>query len=274
MSALAEAALAYAAIGWRVHPCRPREKLPLLKAWPERATTDATTIGEWWRRWPDANVAIATGEASGLLVLDVDGSEGELAFATLERRHGAMPDIYPMQWTGGGGWQAFLTYPPGRAIRNSAGRLGPKLDTRGQGGYVLVPPSIHPSGRAYAWADDRDPLDLLPGEAPAWLLDLLDPPAAPEPERPAWQAPPKRGGNRYALKALESELAIVALAANGERNTTLNRSAHALFRFAAKGELPASTITAGLLAAAAHAGLSEREALPTIKSAARARRVA
>jgi hypothetical protein len=103
-------AVKYAHLGWRVHPCRPGEKLPLLDGWPKRATTDFTLIDRWWGRTPDANVAIATGPASGIFVLDVDGPEGERSLTDLQHRHGPLPE--------------------GRTISNSAGRLGPKLDTR------------------------------------------------------------------------------------------------------------------------------------------------
>jgi hypothetical protein len=269
---------ANAKLGWRVHPCRPGGKLPILVDWPNRATTDPTLIERWWGRAPDANVAVATGHQSGLLTLDIDGPEGEQSLADLEARHGPLPEFYPLQYTGGGrdGWQAFFAYPAGRQIGNSAGKLGPKLDTRGEGGYVLVPPSV--TTEAYRWATDRDPWSLLPDPfppAPDWLVDLLDP-----------QTEPKRGGvidysnvwrlirdrdDRYLLRVLEAELALVASAPNGRRNQQLNESAFALFRFAVEGRLEAGAIAHGLEAAARHAGLNDREAIATIRSAARAR---
>src|SRR5262245_34987969 len=127
-------ALDYAALGWRVHPCRPGEKVPLLDGWQKRATTDQAMIERWWGRTPDANVAVATGPGSGIFVLDIDGPEGERSLAELERRYGPLPEFYPQQWTGScRGWQAFFVWPEGRTIRKSAGRLGPKLDTRGDG---------------------------------------------------------------------------------------------------------------------------------------------
>lgn len=268
-----DAALAYAEMGWRVFPCRPGEKLPLIREWTTKATTDADVIRAWWQRWPDANLAAATGEATGMFVLDIDGPEGEAALIDLERRHGPLPEMYPMQWSGGGGWHCFLSWPEGRTIRNSASKIGRGLDIRGDGGAVMLAPSVHPSGRRYQWADDRSPRMIPPEPAPAWLVDLLDPP-----ERPA--VPFRHGvyqrdarGERYVLRALESELAMVAAAPDGRRNDQLNASAHALFRFVAEHRLPADVTMRGLLAAAAHAGLAEREALPTIRSAASARGV-
>jgi hypothetical protein len=241
------------------------------------ATLDPAVIDRWWRRWPRANIAITTGERAGLFVLDVDGREGELALIALERRHGPLPDLFLLQYTGGGrgGWQAFLAWPEGREIRNSAGRLGPKLDTRGAGGYVVVPPSV--TTEAYRWADDRSPWHVPPEPVPAWLLDLLDPPQQPEPPRNSeWTGATVRAGgqDRYALKAMESELALVAIAPSGRHNDQLNASAHALFRFVKDGRLPDGVTRRGLLAAARHAGLAEREALSTIASAAKARGLA
>ena len=163
MGAHLDWALAYARLGWRVHPCRPGEKLPMLDAWQRRASTDPTLIERWWSRTPVANIAVATGPGSRIFVLDVDGPEGERALIDLEHQHGALPELYPQQWTGSGrGWQAVLAWPDGREIRNSAGRLGPKLDTRGAGGFCVLPPSLHPSGNHYAWATDREPWGLAP----------------------------------------------------------------------------------------------------------------
>jgi Bifunctional DNA primase/polymerase, N-terminal len=177
-------ALEYATLGWRVHPCfwmcpngtcacdepdcRSPGKHAILKGWSERATTDSTLIERWWRRWPNANVAVATGPGSSILVLDVDGPEGERALVDLERRHGPLPEWAPMQWTGSStGWQMFFSWPEERNIRNSAGRLGPKLDSRGINGYVLLPPSNHRSGNLYRWGTDRGPASIPPEPAPA-----------------------------------------------------------------------------------------------------------
>jgi hypothetical protein len=102
-------------------------------------------------------------------------------------------------------------------------------------------------------------------------FELLKP--EPVPKRPSVNRN-ARPGNRYALKALENELAIAAQAPSGARNDTLNRSAHNLFRFVIDGELPADVIRDGLMAAAQHAGVPAIEAQSTIRSAARARGLA
>ena len=260
-------------LGWRVHPLRPGDKRPLLKGWQERASADPQTVAAWWREYPDANIAIATGPGSGILALDVDGEAGERSLFELERTHGPLPELYPMQWTGGG-WQAFFAWPEGRNVRNSAGRLGDYLDTRGAGGYVVAPPSLHPSGAHYRWAESRDPLAIPPEPAPRWLVDLLDPPEPAEPERGEWCVPSSPGGgDKRALKAFRSELALVAAAANGRRNDQLNQSAYSLLRFVKSGDLPGHIVRDALADAANHAGLGPIEALNTIRSAASARGV-
>ena len=201
-------------------------------------------------------------------MLDVDGHEGERSLVDLERRHGPLPELYPMQWTGGGrgGWQAFFAYPEGRTIGNSGGRLGPKLDTRGNRGIAVIPPSV--TVQPYHWAPDRSPADIPPEPAPAWLLDLLDPPAQAEAPRQDWKGARYPTDDRYLLRALEAELALVASAPVGRRNDQLNESAFNLFRFAAEGRLPADAIAHALEAAASHAGLDDQEIASTLKSAA------
>ena len=143
-------------------PLVPRDKVPLLsKAKGGKglhdATTDAVTIAGWWTQYPDANVGIATGAASGVVVVDVDGEAGEAALA----QYGPLPATVESR-TGKG---RHLLYT-GSDVRNSAGKLGPQLDVRGDGGYIVAPPSIHPNGHAYRWATAGTP---GPGQAPAYM---------------------------------------------------------------------------------------------------------
>ena len=162
------AALAYAARGWRVFPVKA-DKAPLTHHGLKDATTDSEQVREWWRRWPNAGVAIATGRKSGLFVLDVDPEHGgDETLHELERRHGELPETVCCE-TGGGGEHYCFTHPSGIEIRNSAGRLGPGLDVRGTGGYTVAPPSPHPSGRGYAWDVPPDESELA--APPAWLVE-------------------------------------------------------------------------------------------------------
>lgn len=165
-------ALAYAGLGWRVHPLEPTDRSPYLNGWPARASTDPETITQWWRQWPDASIGIATGPGSGLYVLDIDPRHGgDDTFADLEKELGPAPHTVEAL-TGGGGRHLYLRHPElddSQALTNSSGKLGPGLDIRGHHGYVVAPPSIHPSGQAYTWEHSA-----LPTEAPVATWEALD----------------------------------------------------------------------------------------------------
>ena len=90
MSDFLSAALQYAGLGWRVHPLKPRSKVPLLNHWPSQGTTDPATIRGWWRRWPTANVGLVCGGTSNFWVLDIDGAVGAESLALLESTKGVM----------------------------------------------------------------------------------------------------------------------------------------------------------------------------------------
>lgn len=155
---LGSAALYYASLGWPVFPLVPREKLPLFSKRSgghgvKDATSDVDQVTAWWTQHPDANIGIATGGAAGLYVVDIDGEDGEAAL----QRYGALPPC-PESHTGKGRHLVFR-YPEGR---NTAGKLGPKIDTRGEGGYIVAPPSIHPNGHRYRWVTAPSKADVPP----------------------------------------------------------------------------------------------------------------
>jgi hypothetical protein len=172
VSALLDAALAYAARAWPVLACRPRGKTPLLEHGLHDATLDPDQIRAWWARHPAANVGLRTGVAFD--VLDVDGPAGESAL------NGALPDAEAEPVDGptvatGRGWHVYLA-PTGRG--NRAGVVV-GVDWRGAGGYVVAPPSIHPRGATYPWELEtawqlRQPW----GDASALYLWLCHPYAA------------------------------------------------------------------------------------------------
>ncbi len=168
-SPIADAAAAYLARGWSVLPLQRGDKRPLIR-WEtlQQAHADAATLARWFAHWPDANIGIVTGEISNLIVLDVDPKHGgDDSLADLERRFGQLPDTVEAG-TGGGGRHLYFTHPGG-FVPNRAG-LKQGIDLRGDGGYVVAPPSLHPSGQPYAWARGRAPEETAVAALPRWLL--------------------------------------------------------------------------------------------------------
>jgi hypothetical protein len=165
--------LSLAARGWRLFPCVQNNKTPLLKSWPTLASSDPATIRKWAAKYPGCNWAVVCGPESGLWVLDVDGEKGLLSLSQLEREHGPLPATLTSQ-TGreDGGEHRFFTWPVDRNIRSSTRRLGNGLDVRAVGGYVVIPPSIHSTGRKYQWVDP----DITIADAPVWLLGAVTTP--------------------------------------------------------------------------------------------------
>ena len=181
-------ALHYAARGWRVCPVEPGRKHPSIKEWQKAATTDAERITKYWGLNPTHGMCIATGYESGVFAVDIDPDHGgDDSLHALETEHGALPDTV-ISLTGGGGTHCLFAWPTdGREIRNNqSGRLGVGIDVRGEGGQIVVAPSVHASGRQYAWDALHDPTEgQAVTDAPEWLLDLLCTPPAPlEPRRP------------------------------------------------------------------------------------------
>ncbi len=163
-----EAALGYAARGWSIVPVAPRAKRPIVRWEPfQHEAADDAQIERWFARWSDANLAVVTGEVSGLVVLDIDPKHGgEEALAELQARHGPLP-VSVEAITGGGGRHVYFAHP-GREVRNRTG-LAPGIDLRGDGGVIVVPPSLHPSGRRYRWKPGRAPDEIPLAPLPVWL---------------------------------------------------------------------------------------------------------
>jgi hypothetical protein len=172
-------AQAYRARGWSVIPLRPRDKRPLM-SWAvfQKRLPDADEIRSWYAHHPDANVGIVTGRLSGIIVLDVDARHGgDGSLDKLERRQGPL-SCSLMSITGGGGKHFYFAHPGGTEIRNRVG-LYPGIDLRGDGGYIVAPPSLHPSGNRYAWASTAAAVHEPVEQPPAWLLERLHHPHAP-----------------------------------------------------------------------------------------------
>ncbi|MEZ5378242.1 MAG: bifunctional DNA primase/polymerase [Acidimicrobiales bacterium] len=231
------------------------------------ATVDPSAIRRWWRQWPDANLGIRTGAASGLVVIDVDPDHGGLdSMRSLAAEH-AIPKGLRVR-TGSGGWHLYFAHPGGH-VRNSAGTaLGPGVDVRGDGGYVIAPPSRHASGGVYRWTGKWELPDL-----PDHLLERIRPPERhvagdQSSPRSRWTEPVRidRALSAWAARALDDEASQVRTAASGGRNHRLNRAAFSLGQIVGAGLLDADTVADQLHHAALGAGLGAREATTTIRS--------
>jgi hypothetical protein len=159
------AALEYAARGWRVFPVAAGKKTPKTANGFHDATTDETAVRLWWEGKPFLNIGLATGAASGVWALDVDGEPGAASMMDLEQHHGQLPDTLTFR-TPRGGRQHLFNVPAGVTITSSVAIL-PGIDVRGDGGYSVVPPSMRPEG-AYSFVTDAPVAD-----APEWLVELV-----------------------------------------------------------------------------------------------------
>lgn len=268
------AALAYASAGWSVFPCHaPADnpsrctcghpdcaspaKHPRVAGGLKAATRDIDQISTWWRRWPFANVAIRTGAVSGLVVVDVDPRHGGVAALEALRRDVGVIALETLTVETGGGGQHLYFRHPGGIVRNDVGRkLGAGLDVRGDGGYVLAPPSRHHTGGYYEVGANRSPAAL-----PARVARLLA-------DRPPVRTVGARveTASHWAAAAVRAEVASVRHARPGSRNNTLVRAAFKLGQVLSSGDLDEATLRATLLDASLAAGLSNSEALATIAS--------
>ncbi len=165
---LCESALQLSKLGWYVFPCVPGEKRPLTKRGFKDATRDPKTIRDWWAKHPLANIGVDCGR-SKLAVVDLDvknGADGPGEWANL-----GIDDTGALeQETPSGGIHKIWRTDNG--IKSTAGKLGPGIDTRGEGGYIVVAPSRTPEG-SYTWEASSHPADQVPGSLPTELADLL-----------------------------------------------------------------------------------------------------
>jgi len=159
-----EKALAYFYRGWSIIPLRHHGKKPLVdwKQYQARHSSE-DELRAWWLNWPDANIGIVTGAISGIVVLDSDGPDG---WASICQQGGTTETLTASTAKG-----AHLYFKhPGFEVRNFTRKL-PELDFRGDGGYIVAPPSIHPSGAVYAWRTELAITQIA--EVPSWILNLV-----------------------------------------------------------------------------------------------------
>lgn len=245
-------------LGWSVFPLAPHGKQPITPNGFKDATTDAAQIRAWWDAEPLANIGVACG-ASNLAVIDLDGDAGRARWQMIVDSLGLVATKYAQQNTGGGG--VHLVYAQGaERIRNTAKKLGEGIDTRGDGGYIVVAPSIHPTGTPYLWEQGKTPnlgMDVMPTAILELLRGGVKTPTAPP-------TPPSN-----LSRILQRTYERVANAAQGCRNDTLNRAGFYLFHLVREGQLNEGEAREVLESAAMRAGLEQRETLATINSAYR-----
>jgi hypothetical protein len=266
-----ESALALAGAGFQVFPLQFASKEPLKGSRGFKdATGNAAVLRRWFGSRVERNIGIRTGAVSRLWVLDVDDPA---ALAALEAGHGRLPLTRIVATSRG----RHYWFRNGKTtVPNSASKVAPDIDVRGEGGYVLAPPSVHPTGVVYEWANDA-PLV----EAPAWLVErAVARPAITLSERAtAYQRRPDSvdGPSRYGRAALEREIVLVTQAGEGGRNCQLNRSSFRLHQLVASGVLDAGEVERRLIEGAIANGLAADtksggmgQVMRTIRSGARA----
>lgn len=245
-------------LGKPLFPTADDAKTPRCPHGLKDATADPAVVSAWWDRWPSANIGFATGPASGLLVLDIDCKleDGHASLSALERQSGFQ---LPHTWrdeTPSGGAHVYFRHPRDRAPRNRV-RFRPGLDIKAAGGSIAVPPSRRADG-VYRWTEH--PLATPLAEAPVWLLDVIDPPAAPRPP-----APPIRVGSldrlaRYAAAAIDGECReLASMAPNTGRNLRLFMAAARLGELVGAGVLSETVVVDALEGAGRDCGLVQED---------------
>jgi bifunctional DNA primase/polymerase-like protein len=149
--------------------CSSPGKHPRTRHGVSDATREAKKVRGWWKKWPDANIGIATGRESGILAVDIDpGHGGKESIRELENLYGNLPSG-PISQTGGGGWHLIFNHP-GHPLSNRVG-IADGIDIRADGGYIVAPNSRHLSGLTYKW--QASPTDIEPPDLPdSWLIFL------------------------------------------------------------------------------------------------------
>lgn len=238
------------------------------------ATNDVAVVTRWWTVEPKANIGVRTGD--GLLFVDIDipdadegkTVDGEASLALLEAENDELP-VTPRQRTGekkqaDGTMRRGLQYAFSveGETRNSASKLGPGIDTRGDGGYVVAPPSVHPSGVTYEWEDGARPSQIPLAPAPAWLLaKLAETKKLSEVARA--HAPPEQPANdikeKWVQKAVDGEYERAAANTPGSRNHNLNTAAFKLGQLVGGSVLDRDTVLRTLTAAAEQSGWAKEE---------------
>jgi hypothetical protein len=278
-SPMLDHALEHARVGLPVFPCRP-DKTPYPQADKDangdkiektgglyKATTDEAKITVWWTQWPNAMIGLRMGKASGLFAIDPDAPkefgdvDGRIELAKLEACHGLLDTLTSN--TPGGGNHKFFNLRDDHSVSNAEGDLkGLGINVRGEGGYVIVPPSARADGRAYEY----DRAAQFIADAPDWLYELItprslpiramveSPPLVPDNEPSiserafanVVQLHPARNERAYCERALKRECDALAATRVGSRNAALNAAAFNLGQLIGPGRLSESVVRSRL----------------------------
>lgn len=277
---LCGSALFYANRGWAVFPCVPAKydgeggKSPRIKDWQNLATIDREQIIDWWTRMPSSNVGVICGARSGLLIVDVDckpdrNIDGWISLAALEAVHGSLP-AGPRVRRGMSSTHVYFAFDS--RLGNSVGHL-PGIDVRSTGGYAVGALSFHAASRdRYQWVEGTAELPLP--EMPEWLNDALSKPVAAPCKKPRSSKPRAtdnvdelpRNASTYAAAALAAEIDNVSTAAEGTRNSTLNRAAFSMGTLVGARAIERDDVWSALYEAALESGLPEEEIERTLES--------
>jgi Bifunctional DNA primase/polymerase, N-terminal len=253
MSNLSKAALWWTRRGFAVFPVEPRGKRPLgqlVTHGLKNASVDCDVVAAWWKQVPAANIGVAI--PKGTFVVDLDGEQAGRDFVNMCGRHGEPPPTLTVI-TGRG---KHLYFRSSAEVKNSAGRIGPGIDTRGPGGYTIAPPSVHPSGSVYLL--DRRCLEVA--DAPQWIVDLARPKVEVQPVRQPCHHPDA------SLRGLKGIIGTVANARQGERNSLVFWGACRAAELVGAGIIAEQFAEQLLIEAAASAGLPWPEARVTVRS--------
>lgn len=247
-------ALAYLSYGWSIFPLCPRSKVPAIPSWRrfmQEKPTEAL-VRQWWTNTPNFNIALITGAISGVFVVDFDSPEAA-------QDHRAARDYHPTLSVNTARGAHFYYQLPGFPVRNHSDKEN-HIDIRGDGGYVVAPPSIHPSGVRYQWV--KAPIQPASVCVVRMIKDMRTSQAKPK----AFSAPQARDvDNSLAIRLLSEQCNRIA-SANDYRNNTLFAGAIMAGHFVRDGYLTRSECESALENAASSAGLDEREIPRTIKS--------
>ena len=255
--------------GFSVFPLQSRSKKP-IGSWKEYQTVPAqfAECNAWDNayRYSSYNIGIATGSVSNCFVLDIDGEQGCETLVQIIAQHDALPSTPTVKT--GKGQHYYFRYPAGYEVRNLAGRsvhgeFLPGIDVRGDGGYVVAPPSIHPNGAIYEWL--VTPWQTSLADAPAWLLNLLAVKDMPAPVLDYNSVQDTPLAPSYLEKALSGELETLRSATEGHRNDALNKAAFSLGQLVGAG-LNECRITETLSSSARSIGLEDAEIAVTLAS--------